>query len=406
MSTPDVTQHGQIIRKDDMELLTKSDRVPERIRRLERALLLPSSSVASLEPWYNVGGIGPLGDPVGFQNSWVNYDTATYAAAAFRKEPTGRVALRGLIKNGTVNAAIFTLPAGYRPPKELLFAPDNNASPATDVRVKADGTVLLASGVNTWLSLDGIEFDTDTVTTYGVGPPGASGPSGPTGPPGPSGSQGPIGPPGPGGTMEIYSQPSTPPTTNYGAVWIDTDDTPPSFSIVTENVVTSLPATPVDGQVVNYLADAANGIVWNLRYRAASASAYKWECIGGSPLYSAIATDQARAAAGPPTDLATVGPSIILPIGGDYEYSATTNAYPGAVATVAIYVSSPPGTQAAEDVGMFSNMASGQTVTLVANGKLLAQPVGREVRIQYTVGASATGNFRYRKLSVRPVRVG
>ena len=39
MSTPETdAQRGTVIRRDDMELITKSDRFPERIRRLERAL--------------------------------------------------------------------------------------------------------------------------------------------------------------------------------------------------------------------------------------------------------------------------------------------------------------------------------------------------------------------------------
>lgn len=48
-------------------------------------------------------------------------------------------------------------------------------------------------------------------------------------------------------------------------------------------LVTSLPSNPLDGQEVYYLADAANGMIWHLRYRAASSSAYKWEFVGGSP---------------------------------------------------------------------------------------------------------------------------
>src|SRR3954451_5923766 len=48
-------------------------------------------------------------------------------------------------------------------------------------------------------------------------------------------------------------------------------------------IVTSLPATPVDGQECNYLADATNGVMWHLVYRAADA---KWYYTGGPPLAS------------------------------------------------------------------------------------------------------------------------
>jgi hypothetical protein len=50
-------------------------------------------------------------------------------------------------------------------------------------------------------------------------------------------------------------------------------------------LVTSLPASPFDGQVIDFLADADNGVIWRLRYRAASPSLYKWEWAGGDELY-------------------------------------------------------------------------------------------------------------------------
>lgn len=43
------------------------------------------------------------------------------------------------------------------------------------------------------------------------------------------------------------------------------------------------PASPKDGQIWTYLADAAGGVLWTFRYRAASTSAFKWEFVGGAP---------------------------------------------------------------------------------------------------------------------------
>jgi hypothetical protein len=54
-----------------------------------------------------------------------------------------------------------------------------------------------------------------------------------------------------------------------------------------QTLVTSLPTTGpsggalVDGQECRYLADATNGVVWNLKYKS---SASKWYFIGGSSL--------------------------------------------------------------------------------------------------------------------------
>jgi hypothetical protein len=64
----------------------------------------------------------------------------------------------------------------------------------------------------------------------------------------------------------------------------------------TSTLVTSLPSSPVDGQVIDYVADATNGVVWRFRYRSASASAYKWEFIGGGNLDSYVAAQQSTSA--------------------------------------------------------------------------------------------------------------
>jgi hypothetical protein len=47
---------------------------------------------------------------------------------------------------------------------------------------------------------------------------------------------------------------------------------------------TTPPASPQDGDLWQYAADATNGVYWMFRYNAGSASAYKWEYLGGSPL--------------------------------------------------------------------------------------------------------------------------
>jgi hypothetical protein len=39
------------------------------------------------------------------------------------------------------------------------------------------------------------------------------------------------------------------------------------------SLVTALPATPVDGQECHFVADATNGVVWHMKYRAADTSA-------------------------------------------------------------------------------------------------------------------------------------
>ena len=84
---------------------------------------------------------------------------------------------------------------------------------------------------------------------------------------------------------------------------------------------TALPSSPVDGQSFYYVADTTNGIVWHLRYRAASASAYKWEFVGGESIGGTVLTSQSLGATvNTWADLATAGPSLTLPLAGDYRF--------------------------------------------------------------------------------------
>lgn len=215
-----------------------------------------------LDSWHFVGGAG---EPA-FQNSAVNLDnnaavpgTAAQRSAKFRKYPDGRVRLVGVIKSGSNGSTVFTLPPGYRPPLTAAFVINANTAPAI-VNIASDGSVqptnVGSSIVTAWLYLDGIEFDTETVSAYASGF---------------------MGPP----------------------------------------LVTALPANPVDGQECRYLADATNGVVWHLRYRAASASIYKWELVGGSPLTAFNPSNYVTSA----TSFAALGGGAVnftLPLAGDY----------------------------------------------------------------------------------------
>lgn len=80
-------------------------------------------------------------------------------------------------------------------------------------------------------------------------------------------------------------------------------------------IVTSLPASPVDGQECNYLADATNGNVWHLVYRATSG---KWHMTGGAPLYAEVANGGNGIPSTSYGDLGTSGPSLVAPLAGDY----------------------------------------------------------------------------------------
>ena len=227
--------------------------------------ILPGS--VPIEPWHVVGAAG---EP--FLGSGWTHLGAPYNNVGFRKTPDGRVQLRGVAVPAAGAAAIaFTLPVGYRPAATMFvpalgFKSANghltvNCSIGTDGFVQpsanqAAGAVAFPWG---WCSFEGVEFPTDQATF-------------PTGPPGQA------------------------------------------------TRVTSLPATPADGQEVYYVADAANGVLWHLRYNAASASAYKWEFVGGSPLATERLPEETAASFPATTWGGFVNdPVIAVPLAGDYD---------------------------------------------------------------------------------------
>ena len=176
--------------------------------------------------------------------------------------------------------------------------------------------------------------------------------------------------------------------------------------LASASLVTSLPSAPIDGQEIRYLADATNGVIWNLRYRAASSSSYKWEFIGGSQLYS-ISTGSFQTTSST-FQVWSTGPTITVPIAGIYEItlSAVTGNQSASVNTsyAAVAVN---GTVSTAYDGVW-NTSSGQwdhsrgsiiiRKTLAANDVLTVK-----TKSDNNVSTANTDNG---VLTVQPVRVG
>jgi len=111
----------------------------------------------------NLGAAGstqPAWNDVSFTNSWVNFDATSYESAQYMKDTSGFVHIRGLIKDGTLGASAFTLPAGYRPAR-VIFAPAISSGASSGYAAfGADGTVTPNGGNNTWWSFGEIVFST------------------------------------------------------------------------------------------------------------------------------------------------------------------------------------------------------------------------------------------------------
>ena len=92
-------------------------------------------------------------------NGWLQYG-AGWDTIAYRRL-NGVVHLKGLMKSGTINAAAFVLPAGFRPGGLRMFAPASNAGgTVTATRCDIDnlGNVNPQAGTNVAYSLSGICF--------------------------------------------------------------------------------------------------------------------------------------------------------------------------------------------------------------------------------------------------------
>lgn len=137
-------------------------------------------ALSASEGWHYVGDTN---EPP-FQAGWVNYDSAAGHAtalspdASFRLDPNGVVHIRGFIKSGFVGNVAFWVWKKYCPPLLHTFAVvSNNAIGRVDV-YPPNGVglcgVQITVGDNTWVSLDGVEYETGTLDSA-IQAPGTSG---------------------------------------------------------------------------------------------------------------------------------------------------------------------------------------------------------------------------------------
>lgn len=105
-------------------------------------------------PWYAVGAGGVtdnMQSVPGFTNSWANFGSS-YTPARFRKDATGRVWVEGLVHAGTLAAAMFTLPLGYRPSSSAWLYVDGT----NQIDVRDNGNVICqgASNTHVWIGFN------------------------------------------------------------------------------------------------------------------------------------------------------------------------------------------------------------------------------------------------------------
>jgi hypothetical protein len=194
----------------------------------------------------------------------------------------------------------------------------------------------------------------------------------------------------------------------YGAVNDSTGQTPPAAqaapgALPVIPLVTSLPASPFDGQEV-ILVDVVGAATyaWRLRYVQARVT-NKWIYLGGSPLRAfagAAGTDETTNSF-VPTDLATVGPGVTVPVAGLYRLwmaSRMSNSAGGNFTVIYYKV----GAAAAIEMG---RVQPGGAHIMFSQSFDFSALAGDLVKLQYAV-AAGTGYYTYRQIQVEPIAVG
>jgi hypothetical protein len=171
----------------------------------------------------------------------------------------------------------------------------------------------------------------------------------------------------------------------------------------------AMPTSPADGDEVDYLPSATAGVVWRFRFNSSSASVYKWEFVGGSELRSDVAaSDMVTSTAYAP--VATSGPSLVLPLGGEFNVEIGCYALVALASADAVLMSVFDGTNMASDgdAAAFEYGTPGSAAATVTMSMMKAWPGPLTLSSQYRVLASSGSNMRSvarRWMRVRPIRV-
>jgi hypothetical protein len=160
------------------------------------------------------------------------------------------------------------------------------------------------------------------------------------------------------------------------------------------------PANPVDGQI--WMLPVGDGVVWQFRYNAASASAYKWEFVGGAPSWSTVETDQGTSST---TYVGLGGPNLVLPNAGHYTVDFGVRTYAGS-AGVDITAAVKRGAAATADIDQiaFKTSTSFHVTSLARTIRMLGLAAGATLELQYKA-SGGTASFVNRWMGVTPVRV-
>jgi hypothetical protein len=194
----------------------------------------------------------------------------------------------------------------------------------------------------------------------------------------------------------------------YSALTVADGEIPRS-KVADTAVSATLPASPSDGDEFYYVASDAAGVIWRFRYRAASASTYKWELVGGEYLVArtdALETETTTASYG---DLSggVTGPSITLPFAGDYIIEFGCACANGTAGSASVMAPQTATTAAADNNAILHTSGAANAFGQPSRSDVTftGQPAASVLIAKYKV-TGGTGSFLRRWIKTRPIRVG
>jgi len=196
----------------------------------------------------------------------------------------------------------------------------------------------------------------------------------------------------------------------YIAVNPSLGQTPPTaIFLQSPPLVTALPGSPADGQEVILCDDVSNPTYqWRLRY-VANKTSNKWLFIGGAPIFSLVSTVGTTGSSAY-VALASAGPSITVPVAGDYFVRIGCDCDPAGATTIAM-MSYDIGATGASDAdtamkGIGSTAGSAGWTTVASERKKTGLAASTALVAKYRTTSAVVVSFQNRWMSVQPVAVG
>jgi len=127
-----------------------------------------------------------------------------------------------------------------------------------------------------------------------------------------------------------------PTSCDFGMALLGGQQGPPGFASP-PTYATTLPASPVDGQEAILVDNVTNpNYILRLRYNASNTSSTKWECVGGSPIFSQQLADESLSVADTNWHAFPSPITLTVPRGGSYFTEAFARFYTGGTSANAV----------------------------------------------------------------------